>query len=1051
MGITRFAINRPITITMLILGMVLVGVAAYTQLQVSRYPNIDIPRVTIRVGFPGASAQDAEQLVSKPIEQAINGLSGIRDVASSSVEGRSTIRLRLREGADVNQVVADVDRALTSISSRLPDDIDPPNIIKSDIDAWPILNLSLSGSATLAQLYDVANDTVAPRLRSLDGVAQVSVVGGLRSEVQSYGLTLQQVKAAIGEDHLSSPGGTVYQGITQFGLRSSALLTDVEQFEDIVIRSGTSGNVYLRDVARVEDTHAPQQTIQRFNGKPSVGPRIIQQSGANLVQTVELVETEMDRLKRSVPRSMSFSVTNDRSRFTKGSIESVQTDLVIAVIICGLVLLFFLHAWRNTVIVLLSIPTSMLSTFFAMYLLGFSLNNISLMALALLVGILVDDSIVVLENIHRHRKMGEEPLLASLNGRNEVGAAAIAITLTDVVVFAPIAFVPGILGQFLREFGLTVVIATLFSLFISFTLVPMLAAHWLKPEKVDEINRSARGKLSTPFHGFGPAWDAGLERLQVFYQKVLSWSLAHRPIVVMIGVVSLGSALAFIPLHLVGTEYAPIEDDGQFNIRVRMPPGTSLLGTDAAMADLENQLMALPEIDGVFSSVGGQRSDSGRISIQLIDKRDRDRSSLEVAEEARRIGRTIPGMIATASVSRSIGGSRNPINIRILGDDLTTLNQIADQVLDIVRSTPGTTDVRLEELSGVPELVTEADRSRMAPLGISSADLARDLRTAVTGSVVGRLERPGERHSDIRVKLDGAETMTPDQLGTLPIYAPITDSMVRLDQVATLSQTAGPSQINRAGQRRRMTVVGDVDGRALGDVARDIRAEFAELDTPPGYRVVFVGQVNRMQRAFKALLLSLAVSALLIYMLLAALYEDLLRPLAIMFSIPLALIGAFLGLWATGSTFNLFSMLGMILLMALVAKNAILLVDFTDTLRKRGVDRTQAIVEAGATRLRPILMTTFTLVFAMIPLSLKLAPGAEARSPIAVVIIGGVLSSMFLTLLIVPVVYTLLDDSITWVRALPNMPSRLKGKPVEASARPLAANASSTALGDDDD
>jgi HAE1 family hydrophobic/amphiphilic exporter-1 len=796
---------------MLILGMVLVGVVAYTQLQVSRYPNIDIPRVTVRVGFPGASAQDAEQLVSKPIEQALNGLSGIQDVASSSVEGRSTIRLRLREGADVNQVVADVDRALTSISSRLPDDIDPPNIIKSDIDAWPILNLSLSGSATLAQLYDVANDTVAPRLRSLDGVAQVSVVGGLRSEVQvlvdptklqSYGLTLQQVKAAIGEDHLSSPGGTVYQGITQFGLRSSALLTDVEQFEDIVIRSGSSGNVYLRDVARVEDTHAPQRTIQRFNGKPSVGLSIIQQSGANLVQTVELVEAEMVRLKRSVPRSMSFSVTNDRSRFTKGSIESVQTDLVIAVIICGLVLLFFLHAWRNTVIVLLSIPTSMLSTFFAMYLLGFSLNNISLMALALLVGILVDDSIVVLENIHRHRKMGEDPVSASLNGRNEIGAAAIAITLTDVVVFAPIAFVPGILGQFLREFGLTVVIATLFSLFISFTLVPMLAAHWLKPEKVDEINRSSRRKLTAPFHGFAPAWDAGLERLQVFYQKVLSWSLTHRPVVVMIGVVSLGAAVAFIPLHLVGTEYAPIEDDGQFNIRVRMPPGTSLLGTDLAMADLENQLMAMPEIDGVFSSVGGQRSDSGRISIQLIDKSDRDRSSLEVAEEARRIGRTIPGMIATASVSRSIGGSRNPINIRILGDDLETLDGIASQVLDIVRSTPGTTDVRLEELSGVPELVAEADRSRMAPLGISSAHLARDLRTAVTGSVVGSLERPGERHSDIRVKLDGAETMTPDQLGALPIYAPITDSMVRLDQVATLSQTAGPRSRGPVAHRR---------------------------------------------------------------------------------------------------------------------------------------------------------------------------------------------------------------------------------------------------------
>ncbi|MCZ6614634.1 MAG: efflux RND transporter permease subunit, partial [Chloroflexi bacterium] len=912
---------------------------------------------------------------------------------------------------------------------------------------WPILNLSLSGNATLSQLYDVANDTVAPRLRSVNGVAQVNVVGGLRSEVQilvdatkiqSFGLTLQHVKNAIGEDHLSSPGGTVYQGDTQFGLRSSALLTSVEQFEDIVISSGPSGNVYLRDVARVEDTHAPQRTIQRFNGRSSVGLSIIQQSGANIVQTVELVEAELARLKRSVPRGMSFSVTNDRSRFTRASIEAVQTDLMIAVVICGLVLLAFLHAWRNTVIVLLSIPTSMIATFFAMYLLGFSLNNISLMALALLVGLLVDDSIVVLENIHRHRKLGEEPLLASLNGRSEIGAAAIAITLTDVVVFAPIAFIPGILGQFLREFGLTVVIATLFSLFISFTLVPMLTAHWLKPEKVDQINRGSRRKLTAPFRQFGPSWDAGLERLQVFYQHVLSWSLAHRPVVVLIGLGSLGAALAFIPLHLVGTEYAPIEDDGQFNMRVRMPPGISLLGTDEAMAQLENQLMDLPEVEGVFSSVGGRRPDAGRISVQLIDKRDRQRSSLEVVEEARQIGRSIPGMIATGNVSRSIGGSRSPINIRILGDDLTTLDQIASQVLDIVRATPGTVDVSLQELSGVPEVVAEADRARMAPLGITPADLARDLRTAVTGTVVGRLERPGERFSDLRVKLDGAETMSPAELGSLPIFAPATDSMVRLDQVATLRLSTGPSQINRAGQRRRLTVVGDVDGRPLGDVARDIRAEFRELELPPGYRVVFVGQVNRMQRAFKALLLSLAVSALLVYMLLAALYEDLLRPLAIMFSIPLALIGAFLGLWISGSTFNLFSMLGMILLMALVAKNAILLVDFTDTLRKRGVDRTQAIVEAGATRLRPILMTTFTLVFAMIPLSLNLAPGSEARSPIAVVIIGGVISSMLLTLVVVPVVYTLLDDILILARRLPDLSRRLRGQPVEAPVAPLA-------------
>ena len=564
MGLTRFAINRPVTITMFILALVLMGSIAYTRLPVSRYPNLDIPRVSIRVSYPGASPQDVEQLVAEPIEEAMNGLSGVTDITSTSREGSAAVSLRLTENADVNELVGDVNRRLSAIRSRLPADIDSPSVRKIDPEARPIMNISLSGDASLGQLYDLATDTVAPRLQSLDGVGQVDVVGGLESEVQvlvdptkvqSYGLSLQQVRSALAENHLSSPGGTVYQGPTQLGLRTSAKLTDLEQFDSIVVSSGPSGNVYLKDVARVEDGYAPQRTLQRFNGKSSVGLSIILQSGANTVHTVELVREELSRLRRSLPRGVSFNVTNDKSRFTRASIEAVQTNLMIAVLFCGLVLMVFLHAWRNTVIVLLAIPTSLISTFLVMYLLGFSLNTISLMGLALIVGILVDDSIVVLENIHRHRQLGEEPLLAALNGRSEIGVAAIAITLTDVVVFLPVAFVPGVLGQLLREFGLTIVVATLFSLFISFTLAPMLAAHWLKAERVDQLNKSARRGLLAPLRGFGPWWDAGMERLQGFYRVVLGWSLRHRPVALLIAAAALGGALAFIPLHLLGTEY----------------------------------------------------------------------------------------------------------------------------------------------------------------------------------------------------------------------------------------------------------------------------------------------------------------------------------------------------------------------------------------------------------------------------------------------------------------------------------------------------------------
>jgi HAE1 family hydrophobic/amphiphilic exporter-1 len=1070
LGITQFAIKRPITIVMLILALVLMGGVAYTRLQVSRFPKVSFPIVTIQVGYPGASAQDVEQLVAKPVERAMNGLSGVRDITSTSAEGRAVIRLTLSDNADVNEAVSDIVRTMSAIRSRLPDDIDPPNVIKADVTAFPIVNISLSGNTPLGQLYDLATNTIAPRLQSLEGVAQVNVVGGLQSEIQvlvdptklqAYNLTLQQIQSALVQSHLSSPGGTVFQGPTQFGLRASALLTEVNQFNTIVVNSGPSGNVYLKDVARVEDTYATQRSIQRFNGRPSVGLSIIQQSGANTVQTVELVREELGRLGRTLPRGVVFNVTNDTSRFTRASIEALEKDLILAVLLCGLVLMVFLHAWRNTVIVMLAIPTSIISTFLAMYILGFTLNTISLMALALLVGILVDDSIVVLENIHRHRQLGEEPLLAALNGRNEIGAAAIAITLTDVVVFLPIAFLAGFTGEFLREFGLTIAMATLFSLFVSFTLAPMLAAHWLPAEKVEQFNKGARWGMLAPFRRFGPNWDNGLERVKGFYRRALRWSLGHRPVVLLAGVFALGVAIAFIPLHLLGTEFAPTEDDNQFNLQVQMPPGTSLQGTSEAMSQLESRLMEFPEVQGVFSSVGagggfggGQRSDSGTISVQLIGKRERQLSSLEVLEEARSIGRTIPGATVTGNVTTSFGGGGAPINIRILGNDLNTLEDVTNQVITIVRNTPGTTDARLEELSGLPEVQVMVDRSRMAPLGITAANVASTLRTAVTGTVVGQFDRPGGTPADVRVKLEGAENMTPAQLGSLPIFAPAAGAMARLDQVATLRQTTGPSQINRASQQRRMTVVANVSGRSLGDVARDLQAQFRQLPLPPGYRVVFVGQVDRLNQTFSALLQTMALSAVLIYMLLAALYENLLRPLAIMFSIPLALVGAFTGLLVSGNTLNFFAMLGMILLMALVAKNAILLVDYTDTLRKRGMARSQAIIEAGATRLRPILMTSFTIVFAMIPLALKLEAGAESRSPIAVVLMGGVLSSMLLTLVVVPVVYTLLEDTLGWVRAIAEFPRRFLQRQVEAPTFPIAANTSrvpSPAPTDDDE
>ena len=1024
MGLTRLAVKRPITITMLILALVLMGGVAYTKMQVSRFPRVNFPVVTIRVGYPGASAQDVEQLVTKPIETAMNGLSGVSDISSTSREGQAMVRVQLSEDADINQAALDISRKVASIQSRLPADITPPDVVKADAATFPIMNIALSGTLPLDRLYELANDTVAPRIQSLPGVAQVTLVGGLRREiqiqvdpvkVQSYGLTLQQVQSALAADNLTSPGGTVRQGTTQFTIRTSALFTRLDQFSDIVVSSSPTGNVYLKDVAQVKDTYATQTNIQRFNGNPSIGLSIVQQSDANTIQVVERVRAETSRLQRTLPRGVVFNVANDSSRFTKAAVDAVQLDLGLAVLLCGLVILVFLHAWRNTLIVLLAIPTSLISTFLVMYFLGFSLNTISLLALAILIGILVDDSIVVLENIHRHLALGDEPVLAALKGRSEIGMAAIAITLVDVVVFVPIAFMSGSLGQIFREFGLTIVAATLFSLFISFTLTPMLAAHWLKPEKVAELNRRFRGGLLAPFRSFGDWWDQNLDAVRRLYRGTLGWGLSHRPLVLLGAALAMGAAAAYIPLNLLGSEFAPTEDDNQFSLQVRMPSGSSLAATSQAMAQLEGHLSQMPEVKNVFSSVGvgggasGGQAAFGSMTVQLVDKQERSRSTLAVLEEAREIGRTIPGMTLTGNVQSSFGGG-SAVSIRILGDDLDTLARISSQVMAIVRDTPGTTDVRLEQDAAVPELQAVLDRSRMAQLGLTSAQVANALRTAVQGSVVSQFDRPDGTQSDVRLKLADADTMTPVQLAALPIFVPSTGETVRLDQVATLRQATGPNQIDRASQQRRMGVSANVVGRSLGDVARDVQAQTSRMSLPAGYRVVLLGQADRLNQAANALLGALGLSVVLIYMLLAALYEDWLHPLAIMFSLPLALVGAFTGLLVTGNTLNMFSMIGIIFLMGLVAKNAILLIDYTNTLRGRGVERREAILEAGVTRLRPIFMTSFTLVFAMTPLALKLEAGAESRSPLAVVIIGGVLSSMFLTLVVVPVVYTLLED-----------------------------------------
>ncbi|TAK24085.1 MAG: efflux RND transporter permease subunit [Chloroflexota bacterium] len=1048
MGLTRIAITRPLAMLMFICALVILGLVSMSLMKVDRLPNVSFPFVSVSVGYPGASPLDVEALIARPVESALSGLAGVQGISTTASEGRANINLQLVEGADANQTAVDVERRLAGIRGRLPTDAQSPVVNRADPNSFPIMNIALSGNRPQEQIFALTSDIVAPRIQSVLGVAEVNVSGGTRSEIQiqvdyqkleSYGISLQALTTAIQRENVGQPVGSLPQGRQVITLRSLGQLQSVEDIANVQITTGATQLIRIRDVARVFETNKEITRYQRMNGQDAVGMSITKQSDANALQVADAIRVALDSLKSLLPADIEVRVTNDTSRFTRASLEAVEFDLSLAIFMTATVLILFLHSWRNVFIVILAIPTSLISTFIVMYALGFSLNMISLMALALMIGILVDDSIVVLENIHRHIRLGEHPKVAALTGRSEIGLAAIAITLADVVVYMPVAFMQGNIGRLFKEYGITIAVATLFSLFIGFTLTPMLASRWLK-EHDDNHGRGLWGR-------FIVGWEAGMEWLAETYRSSLGFALTHRPLIVAVGVIAFASALAMVPLKLIGTEYAPAEDDGNLRISVAMPTGSTLAANDAAVRHVEAIIRdGVPELEAMFTSVsgaggGGFGGGGSNIDVQLAAKAQpiwirpwdrldsifsneesrpaRDRSVFDITTDLRRRLTAVPEANAQISTNQALGGGGGGgggIQVRLRGDDFETLQRLTVQTEEVVRNTPGIASARSSALSQLPEVRAIFDRDRMAELGVTTQQAATTMRTAIAGTIVSQLRPEGKDQIDITLIGDPLDRLDLNQLANLPIQPAVggaaAAASVRLGQVARFERASGPANISRQDRQRVLTMSATVaQGATLGEVAQAVRENVSsQIVFPAGYSYSIGGQAAQLDTAMQALLGALGLSVLLIYMLLVALYESWLHPLAIMFSLPISLIGAFSALFITGNTFNLFSMLGMIMLMGLAAKNAILLVDFTNTLRARGMERFEAIRSAGPTRLRPILMTTATIVFAMWPMAAKLEAGAESRAPLAVVVIGGVISSTLLTLLFVPVMYSYLDD-----------------------------------------
>ena len=1019
--ITRLAVMRLWATTAIFLALSVAGFVAFRTLPVNRFPSVQIPVVTIVTVYPGANPREIETQVTQPIEDAIAGLSNLDFISSTSSDGFSAVVVQFTDKADDSKIASDVERRVNNITAKFPSGVRTPIVQKIDLGAVPVMQVAVVDDVLTAQeLSKVVDDTLIPAIEQISGVSQVVVVGARKDEVQvevdpvrlaAYGISLQQVQGALAASNASVPGGRVTQGPRQFDLQVNGRVTRPEDLGDIVVGGSAAGQIRVRDIARVVAGATEETQITRANGKQALLVAIAQQGGSNLTDVTDAVRKNIPTLEQQLPASSQLQVVQDATPFVRNALDGIEHELVIAVFLTSVILLLFLHNIRAAAIVLLSIPTTLLTTFILMQLMDFSLNFLSMLGLTLTIGILVDDSIVVLENIMRHLGRGEPPFQAALNGRAEIGLAAVAITLVDVVVFAPTGLVSGQIGGFFREFGFTIAAATLMSLVVSFTLTPLLAARFLKAE-----NEHGTGIIDR----FGRWWDVRFGVLERRYRTLLAWSLSHRLIVSLVAAASLFAGIWLVTSGLVPAEFIPKSDDGYFTVTTEAPPGTSLAAHNVAMRQVEERLMAMPEVDTVTASIGvGQtgffggssvgQARYGNVTGQVHHLDTGRRDIYTIVDDMRARLADVPGV--RISVTPSIGsGNGQPVALRIKGEEIEGLAQVAGQIQAELERTPGIINVTNGAPIGQPQLLIDVDQLRAANLGVNSATVGLLVRTAFAGVEVSKFQEPDGTQQDVLLRFAPESRTDLARVGDLPIPT-ATGQTVALRQVATLREVSGPTQISRRDRERVVVVGADLaTGHSLSEVQPALNRIAQETTLPAGYTIEIGGESAEQAESFGQLFMALGASVLLAYLLMAVLYNSLLDPLVILFSLPVAVGGAMFGLFAFNYVFSVFSMIGLILLVGLSIKNGILLVDRTNQNRERGMSTYDALLEAGPARLRPILMTSLTIAIALTPTAMQLGEGAEMRAPLAATVLGGVISSTMLTLVLIPVVYTLIES-----------------------------------------
>jgi hydrophobic/amphiphilic exporter-1 (mainly G- bacteria), HAE1 family len=1030
MWFTRVSIANPVLATMLMLAIVVLGLFSYQRMAVDQFPDIDFPTVVISVDYPGASPEIVESEVTRKIEQAVNTVAGIDSMFSRSYEGNSITVVQFTLDMNGRQAAEDVREKVALLRPLLGDEVGEPRISRFDPASTPIFDiavLSPDDSRSPQELTTWAEQVLVKRLQNVRGVGSVSIVGGLARQVQvqlqpaameALGISAGQVLAALRSENQEQPLGNLRAREQERVVQVNARLARPEDFAQVVVTQRGGVPVRLGQVAAIVDGPQEVQSLALYNGRRTVLVSVLKSQGENTIAVVDGLRRALEETQALIPSGMATEVNRDGSRPIRVGVANVRQTLLEGAALTVLIVFLFLNSWRSTVITGLTLPIALIGSFGVMHAFGFTINNLTLMAMSLCVGLLIDDAIVVRENIVRHVQMGKDARSAALEGTDEIGLAVLATTLSIVAVFLPIGFMGGIVGKFFHEFGITIVAAVLISMFVSFTLDPMLSSVWPDPEAGHA--HAGRGLYNRTVGRVTGAFERLTDRLGDAYQRVLAWSLRHPLATVGLALATFAGSLALLPV--LGAEFVPKADFSETQVNFRTPVGTALEVTEARARQIDAALRELPEVRYTVATINSgfaRGRHVGSVYVRLHDRSQRRRSVDQMAGPMRERLARIPGITVTNIGVPDLGGGKS-LQFSVQGPDLGELRRLAREIEAGLARIPGLVDLDSTLRADNPGTSVELDRRAAADLGLNVDAVAAALRTLVAGQAAGSWRAPDGESYEVWVQLAPQARRSSDDLARLPLLvAPGADGsarVVRLSQVARLQDATGLTQINRRDLNREINYDANTLGRSGGEVSDDIRRVLDGVAFPPGYRYSFGGATKNMTESFEYAVGALALAVVFIYMILASQFRSFLQPLALMSSLPLTLVGVVGMLMAFGSTLNMFSVIGIVMLMGLVTKNAILLIDFAIRSRAAGMERSQALLHAARVRLRPILMTTLAMVFGMLPLAFAVSEGSEQRAPMGQAVIGGVITSSLLTLVVVPVIYCWLDDLAAWAR-----------------------------------